>query len=145
MGEQPLFHQHPGNVGTAQAFGTIGFLPDLGKGQGISQGIDSFHDLPDPGDPSHPGPGHGLEQGLVIRVEMVAQHMDILSLVIRIDFHPPDQFQIQMAEMDGPGCPVVGLDVVVVRNGNGRDPGSPGLGHDFFRCVDAVRKSGMDM
>lgn len=62
---------------------------------------------------------------------MVAQHMDILSLVIRIDFHPPDQFQIQMAEMDGPGCPVVGLDVVVVRNGNGRDPGSPGLGHDF--------------
>ena len=62
---------------------------------------------------------------------MVSQHMDILPFVVRVDLHPPDQLDPQMPEVDGPGRPVVGLDVVVVGDGNGGNAGHPGLGNDF--------------
>ena len=130
---------------TAQAFGSLGFFQDFLESQRIAQGIDLFDHLLHPLDPADPGPSHGLEQIPVLRVEMIAQHMDIFSFVIRIDFHPPDQFQSQMAGMDSPGGPVIGLDIVMVRNGKGCDAGNQGLGNDLFRSIDSVRKSGMDM
>ena len=137
-GKQPFLDQHPGNMRPAQALGAGSLVPHLRQGQGIAQTVDFVYDPADPVNPPHPVPGHGLKQRLIVRAKMVAQHMDVPSIIIGIYLHSPEQFQGIAFFLDIGISRPKRLDIVMVRNGNGVHSCFHRLVHNLLGGINSV-------